>query len=183
MLQSHPEVERKHLACLAGATVAGAALGLISGRPSLGIGAALAGLGIWQKNIYLVAGGGAMAIAVIPQFAEDESKTVKGLNGFDLKTIAEGMKDRAGLLLDNLSYKLYLPKKASSTTTTTTDKGTNGLNGGEKEQVSYFVNPYNQANRQPDYSELDKVTAEIEASNGNKTTESADEENIENKNY
>ena len=181
VLQANPDMERRHLVCLAGASLAGGALGIVTGRPSFGIGAFLAGLGIWQKNAYLSAAGGSMAIACIPDYMKDQP--VKGIreeiNGFDIKKIAEGMKDRAGLLWDNLSYKLYLPQKTGATTTT--NKTANGLNGGEK--VTYFVNPYNQQNRQPDFSELNKVTAEIEASYGNKNVEGTDDESMEGKNF
>ena len=188
VMQTNPDMEHKHLICIAGASLAGGALGIVTGRPSLGIGAVLAGLGIWQKNAYLAAVGGSMAIACIPDFNKSTTQ-VKGIteeiNGFDLKEFAQSAKERAGLLWDNLAYKLYLPNKAESvsttTTSTTTDKTTNGLNGGEK--VTYFVNPYNQQNKQPDLSELNKVSAEIEANYPSRNVEGGEEENIEAKNY
>ena len=185
VLQTNPEMEHKHLLCLAGVSAAGGALGIIAGRPSLGIGVVLAGLGVWQKNAYLAAAGGSMAIACIPDYNKSTSQ-VKGIseeiNGFDLKEFAQDAKQRAGLLWDNLAYKLYLPKKSDSTTTSTvTDKTTNGLNGEEK--VTYFVNPYNQANKQPDLSELNKVSAEIEANYPSRSVEGTEEENIEAQNY
>ena len=128
---------------------AGAALG----KHSLIAGVPLALFGVHRKNNYLIAAGLGLTLSNGFQNPNKSAAPVQGVNGFDMKQIAEDAKDRVGMFFKNFSEKLYLPSSESAS------QATSGLTGSE-EEVTYFMNPYNNAN-ELDMSAIDRIQEQI----------------------
>lgn len=134
---------------------AGAALG----KHSLIAGVPVTLIGFHKKNPYLIAAG--LGLTLSNGFQNKNAVApVQGVDGFDLKQIAEGAKDRVGTFFKNFSEKLYLPKSDTAM------EATSGLEG-KDDQVTYFVNPYNSA-KELDMSAIDRIQEQI--ANMNKGT-------------
>lgn len=132
---------------------AGAALG----RHSLIAGVPVTLLGFHKKNPYIIAAGLGLTLSNGFQNQNKAAANVQGVDGFDLKQVAEGAKDRVGTFFKNFSEKLYLDKGEPSATA--------GLAGDNKEeQVTYFVNPYNDS-KELDMSAIDRIQEQIAAMN------------------
>ena len=115
---------------------AGAALG----KHSLLAGIPVTLMGFHKKNPYLIAAGLGLTLSNGFQNQNKTVAPVEGVDGFDMKQIAEQAKDRVGTFFKNFSEKLYISKAEPSATA--------GLAGDSKEeQVTYFVNPYNNCER------------------------------------
>lgn len=128
---------------------AGAALG----KHSLIAGIPLALIGYHKKNNYMMAAGLGLCLSNGFQNPNKTSAPVQGVDGLDIKQIAEEAKDRVGTFFKNFSEKLYLSKAEPT--------GTSGLEGnGNQEQVTYFVNPYNSA-KELDMSAIDRIQEQI----------------------
>jgi hypothetical protein len=128
---------------------AGAALG----KHSLIAGVPVTLIGFHKKNPYLIAAG--LGLTLSNGFQNNKpGNTVQGVDGFDLKQIAGGAKERVGTFFKNFSEKLYLGKAEPKAATA-------GLEGNARdEQVTYFVNPYNGAG-ELDMSAIDRVQEQI----------------------
>ena len=137
------------------AAVAASGAGAAIGKHSLAMGVPVILLGAYKKNLYITAAGLGLALSNGFQNATKTSTTTNGVNGFDIKEIAQGAKDRMSTFFDNFKEKLYLP---ASTTSTATD----GL--GENDNVKYFINPY--GNKELDLSAMDRVNAQVNADAG-----------------
>lgn len=125
---------------------AGAALG----KHSLLAGIPVTLVGFHKKNPYIIAAG--LGLTLSNGF-QNQNKTVQGVDGFDMKQIAEQAKDRVGTFFKNFSEKLYIGKAEQTPTA--------GLEGGNnEEQVTYFVNPYNEA-KELDMSAIDRIQEQI----------------------
>ncbi len=132
---------------------AGAALG----KHSLIAGVPVTLLGFHKKNPYIIAAGLGLTLSNGFQNQSKAVANVQGVDGFDLKQVAEGAKDRVGTFFKNFSEKLYLDKGEPSATA--------GLAGDNKEeQVTYFVNPYNDL-KELDMSAIDRIQEQIAAMN------------------
>jgi hypothetical protein len=127
---------------------AGAALG----KHSLIAGIPLALFGYHKSNQYLMAAG--MGLVLSNGFQNPNKTTaVQGVDGLDLKLVAEEAKDRVGTFFKNFSEKLYLTSAEPTPTA--------GLSGnGKDDQVTYFVNPYNNA-KELDMSAIDRLQEQI----------------------
>lgn len=135
------------------AAIAASGAGAAIGKHSLIAGVPLTLIGIHRKNKYLIAAGLGLALSNGFQ-KQNQSQSVQGVNGFDLKQMAQGAKDRVGTFFENFKGKFYL---SPATVATATD----GLEEENKdEQVSYFVNPYNGAG-ELDTSAIDRVQEQI----------------------
>jgi hypothetical protein len=146
---------------------AGAALG----KHSLIAGVPVTLIGFHKKNPYLIAAG--LGLTLSNGFQNKNAVApVQGVDGFDLKQIAEGAKDRVGTFFKNFSEKLYLPKSDTSM------EATSGLEG-KDDQVTYFVNPYNNA-KELDMSAIDRIQEQIanmnKGTNGINAIEESDRE-------
>jgi hypothetical protein len=147
---------------------AGAALG----KHSLIAGIPLALIGYHKKNNYLMAAGLGLCLSNGFQNPNKTSAPVQGVDGLDFKQITEEAKDRVGTFFKNFSEKLYLSKAEPT--------GTSGLEGnGNQEQVTYFVNPYNNA-KELDMSAIDRIQEQIanmgKGTSGLSAVEEADRE-------
>lgn len=132
---------------------AGAALG----KHSLIAGVPVTLVGFHKKNPYIIAAGLGLTLSNGFQNQNKTATNVQGVDGFDLKQVAEGAKDRVGTFFKNFSEKLYLDKGEPSATA--------GLAGDNKEdQVTYFVNPYNDS-KELDMSAIDRIQEQIAAMN------------------
>ncbi len=139
---------------------AGAALG----KHSLIAGVPVTLFGFHKSNPYLIAAG--LGLTLSNGFQnQNKPAPVSGVDGFDIKQIAEEAKDRVGTFFKNFSEKLYLPKSETAT------ESTSGLQGSQDEQVTYFVNPYNNA-KELDMSAIDRIQEQI--ANMNKGTSGID---------
>jgi hypothetical protein len=139
------------------ASGAGAAIG----KHSFFAGLPLTFLGVYKKNPYIIAAGIGLTISngfQIPATAATTQTTTEGIDGFDIKKIATDAKNRVGTFFDNFKEKLYLPKSKPSETT-------EGLGD---DQVTYFVNPYN--NKELDMSAIDRVQEQIAQMNKSGTS-------------
>jgi hypothetical protein len=93
---------------------------------------------------------------------------VQGVDGFDMKQIAEQAKDRVGTFFKNFSEKLYISKAEPTATA--------GLAGeNSEEQVTYFVNPYNNS-KELDMSAIDRIQEQIANMNGMNAVEEVERE-------
>lgn len=130
---------------------AGAALG----KHSLLAGIPVTLIGFHKKNPYIIAAG--LGLTLSNGFQnQNKTTTVQGVDGFDMKQIAEQAKDRVGTFFKNFSEKLYISKA----------EPTAGLAGeNNEEQVTYFVNPYNNSN-ELDMSAIDRIQEQIASMNG-----------------
>lgn len=129
---------------------AGAALG----KHSLLAGIPLALYGFHKKNTYLIAAGLGFTLSNGFQSKNKKTAAVQGVDGFDVKQLAEEAKERIGTYFKNFSEKLYLPNE---------ETGTAGLAGQpeKEEQVTYFVNPYNNNPKEIDMSAIDRIQEQI----------------------
>lgn len=130
------------------AGIAGGGAGAAIGKNSLllGIGTTLAGAYFDSK--YVMAAGLGLAVSNVPA---TKSSNMSGVEGFDLKQIAQDAKDRVGQYFDNFKEKLYIPASSSST---------NGLQGND---VKYFINPY--SGNDLDLSAMERVEQHVAAMN------------------
>lgn len=155
-VMAHPVVQtvtKGGLVILAAIAAGGAGAAL--GKHSLLAGIPVTLLGFHKKNSYLIAAG--LGLTLSNGFQNQNKTTVQGVNGFDMKQMAEEAKDRVGTFFKNFSEKLYLNKAAEPS-------ATNGL-AGEGEQVTYFVNPYGNT-KELDMSAIDRLQEQIATMNG-----------------
>lgn len=132
--------------------IAAGGAGAAIGKHSLIAGIPLALIGYHRKNNYLMAAGLGLCLSNGFQNPNKTSAPVQGIDGPDLKLIAEEAKDRVGTFFKNFSEKLYLSKA---------EPVTSGLEGnGNQEHVTYFVNPYNSA-KELDMSAIDRIQEQI----------------------
>lgn len=114
-------------------------------------------LGFHKSNPYIIAAG--LGLTLSNGFQNQNKPTVQGVDGFDMKQIAEEAKDRVGTFFKNFSEKLYISKPAEPSATA-------GLSGDQKEeQVTYFVNPYSET-KELDMSAIDRIQEQIATMNG-----------------
>lgn len=139
------------------AAIAASGAGAALGKHSLLAGIPVTLVGFHKKNPYIIAAG--LGLTLSNGFQNKNSQTVQGIEGFDMKQIAEQAKDRVGTFFKNFSEKLYIGKPAEPS-------ATSGLTGGQgEEQVTYFVNPYNDT-KELDMSAIDRIQEQIATMNG-----------------
>ena len=139
------------------AAIAAGGAGAALGKHSLLAGIPVTLLGFHKGNAYITAAG--LGLIMSNGFQNQNKPTVQGVDGFDMKQIAEEAKDRVGTFFKNFSEKLYISKAAEPSTTA-------GLSGDQKEeQVTYFVNPYNDT-KEIDMSAIDRIQEQIASMNG-----------------
>ncbi|QLH33389.1 MAG: hypothetical protein HWD62_14105 [Cyclobacteriaceae bacterium] len=157
-VMAHPVVQtvtKGGLVILAAIAAGGAGAAL--GKHSLIAGIPVTLLGFHKKNPYIIAAG--LGLTMSNGFQNQNKTTVQGVNGFDMKQMAEEAKDRVGTFFKNFSEKLYLNKAAEPS-------ATNGLAGDQDgEQVTYFVNPYGNT-KELDMSAIDRLQEQIATMNG-----------------
>lgn len=135
------------------AAIAAGGAGAALGKHSLVAGVPVALIGFHKKNPYVIAAGLGLTLSNGFQNQNKAVANVQGIDGFDLKQVAEEAKDRVGTFFRNFSEKLYLDQGEPSATA--------GLAGDNKEeQVTYFMNPYNDA-KELDMSEIDRIQEQI----------------------
>jgi hypothetical protein len=149
------------------AAIAAGGAGAALGKHSLLAGIPVTLIGFHKKNPYIIAAG--LGLTLSNGFQnQNKANPVQGVDGFDIKQIAEQAKDRVGTFFKNFSEKLYISKDAEPTATA-------GL-AGDQEQVTYFVNPYNEA-KELDMSAIDRLQEQIATMNGGmNAVEEADRE-------
>ena len=146
------------------AAIAAGGAGAALGKHSLLAGIPITLIGFHKKNSYLIAAG--LGLTLSNGFQnQNKTTTVQGVDGFDMKQIAEQAKDRVGTFFKNFSEKLYISKAEPS--------ATNGLAG--EEQVTYFVNPYNNS-KELDMSAIDRIQEQIANMNGMNAVEEVERE-------
>lgn len=139
------------------AAIAAGGAGAALGKHSLLAGIPVTLIGFHKKNPYVIAAG--LGLTLSNGFQNQNKTAVQGVDGFDIKQIAEQAKDRVGTFFKNFSEKLYIAKAAEPT-------ATSGLAGeNNEEQVTYFVNPYNDT-KELDMSAIDRIQEQIAAMNG-----------------
>jgi hypothetical protein len=150
------------------AAIAAGGAGAALGKHSLLAGIPVTLLGFHKKNPYIIAAG--LGLTLSNGFQnQNKTTTVQGVDGFDMKQIAEQAKDRVGTFFKNFSEKLYISKDAEPTTTA-------GLAGEySQEQVTYFVNPYNNS-KELDMSAIDRIQEQIASMNGMNAVEEVERE-------
>jgi hypothetical protein len=150
------------------AAIAAGGAGAALGKHSLLAGIPVTLLGFHKKNPYIIAAG--LGLTLSNGFQnQNKTTTVQGVDGFDMKQIAEQAKDRVGTFFKNFSEKLYISKDAEPTATA-------GLAGEHsQEQVTYFVNPYNNS-KELDMSAIDRIQEQIASMNGMNTVEEVERE-------
>jgi hypothetical protein len=143
------------------AAIAAGGAGAALGKHSLLAGIPVTLVGFHKKNPYLIAAGLGLTLSNGFQ-SQSKPASTEGVDGFDLKQIAEGAKDRVGTFFKNFSEKLYLSK-----TEPTPTAGLAGDNKGDnkEEQVTYFVNPYSEK-KELDMSDIDRIQEQIAGMNG-----------------
>jgi len=144
------------------AAIAAGGAGAALGRHSLIAGIPVTLFGFHRKNPYLIAAG--LGLTLSNGFQNQNKTAVQGVDGFDMKQIAEQAKDRVGTFFRNFSEKLYISKGAEPSATS----GLAGEHGDE--QVTYFVNPYND-NKDLDMSAIDRLQEQIASMNGGEEVE------------
>lgn len=133
------------------AAIAAGGAGAAIGKHSLIAGVPLTLIGIHRKNKYLIAAG--LGLTLSNGFQKPgQSTSMQGVEGFDMKVLAQEAKDRVGTFFQNFKEKLYLAPS-----------GTAGL--GEDEQVTYFVNPH--SSKELDMSAIDRIQEQIAEMNRN----------------
>ena len=146
------------------AAIAAGGAGAALGKHSLLAGIPVTLVGFHKKNPYIIAAG--LGLTLSNGFQnQNKTTTVQGVDGFDMKQIAKQAKDRVGTFFKNFSEKLYISKAEPS--------ATNGLAG--EEQVTYFVNPYNNA-KELDMSAIDRIQEQIANMNGMNAVEETERE-------
>lgn len=150
------------------AAIAAGGAGAALGKHSLLAGIPVTLLGFHKKNPYIIAAG--LGLTLSNGFQnQNKSTPVQGVDGFDMKQIAEQAKDRVGTFFKNFSEKLYISKDAEPTITA-------GLAGEHsQEQVTYFVNPYNNS-KEIDMSAIDRIQEQIASMNGMNAVEEVERE-------
>jgi len=139
------------------AAIAAGGAGAALGKHSLLAGIPVTLIGFHKKNPYIIAAG--LGLTLSNGFQNQNKTTVQGVDGFDMKQIAEQAKDRVGTFFKNFSEKLYISKAAEPSSTA-------GLAGENSEdQVTYFVNPYNDT-KELDMSAIDRLQEQIATMNG-----------------
>ncbi|HRJ29906.1 MAG TPA: hypothetical protein PLV21_06565 [Cyclobacteriaceae bacterium] len=139
------------------AAIAAGGAGAALGKHSLLAGIPVTLVGFHKKNPYIIAAG--LGLTLSNGFQNQNKTTVQGVDGFDIKQIAEQAKDRVETFFKNFSEKLYIAKAAEPTATA-------GLAGeNSEEQVTYFVNPYNDT-KELDMSAIDRIQEQIASMNG-----------------
>lgn len=137
--------------------IAAGGVGAALGKHSLLAGIPVTLIGFHKKNPYIIATG--LGLTLSNGFQNQNRAAVEGVDGFDIKVIAEEAKDRIGTFFKNFSEKLYIGKPAEPTATA-------GLSGDQQqEQVTYFVNPYNES-KELDMSAIDRIQEQIATMNG-----------------
>lgn len=136
------------------AAIAAGGAGAALGKHSLLAGIPVTLVGFHKKNPYIIAAG--LGLTLSNGFQNQNKATVQGVDGFDIKQIAEQAKDRVGTFFKNFSEKLYISKAAEPNATA-------GLAG--EEPVTYFVNPYNDT-KELDMTAIDRIQEQIAAMNG-----------------
>ncbi len=150
------------------AAIAAGGAGAALGKHSLLAGIPVTLLGFHKKNPYIIAAG--LGLTLSNGFQnQNKSTPVQGVDGFDMKQIAEQAKDRVGTFFKNFSEKLYISKDAEPTATA----GLAGEHSGE--QVTYFVNPYSNA-KEIDMSAIDRIQEQIASMNGMNAVEEVERE-------
>jgi len=155
------------------AAIAAGGVGAALGKHSLLAGIPVTLVGFHKNNPYIIAAGLGLTLSngFQKNQTQDQAK-VEGVDGFDMKQIAEQAKDRVGTFFKNFSEKLYI-----STAEPTATAGLAGENS--EEQVTYFVNPYN-TEKEIDMSAIDRVQEQIAnmsaGTNGMNAVEDADRE-------
>lgn len=140
----------KQVGLIAVSGIAGAAVGSALGKHSLLTSIPVAVVGVYKKNIYIIAASLGLALA---NGFQRSSSSVQGVEGLDVKQITQDAKDRVKTFFENFKDKLYL---SHTPVAAPTQAATNGLGEASEEQVTYFVNPYgNQPNTIADLPELD----------------------------
>ncbi len=149
---SFTDTAKDGLILLVTAIAAGGA-GAAIGKHSLLAGIPLTFLGIHKRSKLLVALGLGLTLSNGFQKKGQSASTsiTTSVEGFDLKQIGQDAKERVGTFFQNFSQKLYLPQPA-------TDQSTSGIGD---EEVTYFVNPYNNGAGDLDMSELDKIQQQV----------------------
>ena len=147
--------------------IASGGAGAVLGKHSLLAGIPVTLIGFHKKNPYLIAAGLGLTLSNGFQNQNKTATPVQGVDGFDIKLIAEEAKDRVGTFFKNFSEKLYISKAEPAATA--------GLAGDKEEQVTYFVNPYNNA-KELDMSDIDRIQEQIASMNGGASGMSAVEE-------
>lgn len=134
---------------LGGSALMGGVLGAAVGRPSLILGIPVALYGIHKKKKIMTAVGAGLVLSS----GFKTGTAVNGVEGFSMKSMAEGAKDRVKAYFSNVSDKLYLPQS----------NALRGLDGND--EVSYFMNPYNNepmaSTPELDTSAMDQVQIQI----------------------
>ncbi|SKC47346.1 hypothetical protein [Ohtaekwangia koreensis] len=138
------------------AAFGGVILGAAVGKHSLLLGIPVTVAGRYINNDYIAAAGLGMTVSNGFQNATKPLSGADGVDGFDMKQIAQDAKDRVGKFFDNFKEKLYIPATDASS-----GEATNGL--GEGDNVRYFVNPMNA--KELDLSELDRIEQQVIAMN------------------
>ena len=148
------------------AAIAAGGAGAALGKHSLLAGIPVTLLGFHKSNPYIIAAG--LGLTLSNGFQNQNKPTVQGVDGFDMKQIAEEAKDRVGTFFKNFSEKLYISKAEPT--------GTAGLAGeNNEEQVTYFVNPYNNS-KELDMSAIDRIQEQIANMNGMNAVEEMERE-------
>ena len=135
------------------AAIAAGGAGAALGKHSLIAGVPVTLVGFHKKNPYLIAAGLGLTLSNGFQRKDQQQVTTQGVDGFDLKLVAEQAKDRVGTFFKNFSEKLYLKSG---------EEGAAGLAG--ENDVTYFVNPYTPKGL--DMSAIDRVQEQIAQMNG-----------------
>ena len=150
------------------AAIAAGGAGAALGKHSLLAGIPVTLLGFHKKNPYIIAAG--LGLTLSNGFQnQNKSTSVQGVDGFDMKQIAEQAKDRVGTFFKNFSEKLYISKDAEPSATA-------GLAGEHsQEQVTYFVNPYSNS-KELDMSAIDRIQEQIASMNGMNAVEEVERE-------
>lgn len=139
------------------AAIAAGGAGAALGKHSLLAGIPVTLLGFHKQNAYITAAG--LGLILSNGFQNQNKPTVQGVDGLDIKQIAEEAKDRVGTFFKNFSEKLYISKAAEPSATA-------GLFGAQtEEQVTYFVNPYSET-KELDMSAIDRIQEQIATMNG-----------------
>lgn len=141
------------------AAIAAGGAGAAIGKHSLIAGVPLTLIGVHKKNKYLIAAG--LGLTLSNGFQKPgQASTTQGVDGFDMKQIAQDAKDRVGTFFQNFKEKLYLSSPAPATT-----EGLGEENS--EEQVTYFVNPYSGSTGELDMSAIDRLQEQIAEMNKN----------------
>jgi hypothetical protein len=139
------------------AAIAAGGAGAALGRHSLLAGIPVTLLGFHKNNPYIIAAG--LGLTLSNGFQNQNKASVQGVDGFDIKQLAEQAKDRVGTFFKNFSDKLYISKPGEPS------ERAELAGGDHDEEVTYFVNPY-QNSKELDMSAIDRIQEQIAAMNG-----------------